>query len=596
MTIQSVPLSALEPSRSNPRGRFDAASIEGLAASIRTDGLLQNLVVRPVNGKDERFRIVAGERRYRALKLLVERGELDDGYTVPVEIKDRLSKDESLRLATVENLQRQNLTPLEETEALTKLVRKKESLDDIAAKTGLSVATIRRRLALNSLCEEAKAALAEGELTLSQAEALTLGGDEAQRQLLEEIGRGYEGFDADSIKAILLDDRPTVADAIFPVEQYEGTITTDLFGDAEESYFDDAAQFSELQRQAVERLARHYAECAAWVEVTNEYRIRDWQYDEAEEGEPGGVLINLAPSGKVEVREGLARRQIEESTARVLSENPIAPKKPKATYSAPLCRYIAHHKTAAVAEVLLADPRKAREVAVVHLLDGFRLHDAFRTLAPADEPSPSYAALESQARLYAGWWLGFEAREGDSVWDSYPPRPLDKLALYEAMQALSDHELEGLHTLLTALSFGQVICDRLDSGDSLFNRVAADLGVDMKNHWWPDRSFLERRNRDQLLVIAEECGCAERYGIGMLRSYKKSELVSCLLRHFDLARSNGEEGEVWQKARDWLPEAMQFPAIDPDAPEDAADDESGMDEPDEDMPEGDEDDVVEEAA
>ena len=70
-------------------------------------------------------------------------------------------------------------------------------------------------------------------------------------------------------------------------------------------------------------------------------------------------------------------------------------------------------------------------------------------------------------------------------------------------------------------------------------------------------------------------------------------LVSCLLRHFDLARTNDEDGEVRQKARDWLPEAMQFLAIDPDAPENAVHDESGMDEPDEDMPES-EDDAVEE--
>ena len=68
----------------------------------------------------------------------------------------------------------------------------------------------------------------EGGLTLSQAEALTLGSDEAQRSILEEIGRGDE-FSAEGIRATLLDDRPTVALAIFPAENYTGTITTDLF-------------------------------------------------------------------------------------------------------------------------------------------------------------------------------------------------------------------------------------------------------------------------------------------------------------------------------------------------------------------------------
>jgi ParB family chromosome partitioning protein len=74
------------------------------------------------------------------------------------------------------------------------------------------------------------------------------------------------------------------------------------------------------------------------------------------------------------------------------------------------------------------------------------------------------------------------------------------------MQVLSDHQLEQLHTLLSALAFGQVICERLDTSDSLFNRVARDLGADMRKSWWPDRSFLERRSREQLAAIAYECG------------------------------------------------------------------------------------------
>ena len=169
---------------------MDRNGLEGLAASISNDGLLQNLVVRPVKGKGQHYRIVSGERRYRALKLLQERGEVDGDFAVPVEIRASLSKDDSLRIATVENLQRQNLTPLEEAAALTKLIHKGATLDDVAAQTGLSQTTIKRRLALNGLCEEARAALALGIISLSQAEALTLGSDEMQRTILEEIESG----------------------------------------------------------------------------------------------------------------------------------------------------------------------------------------------------------------------------------------------------------------------------------------------------------------------------------------------------------------------------------------------------------------------
>jgi ParB family chromosome partitioning protein len=147
----------------------------------------------------------------------------------------------------------------------------------VAAHTGLSQTTIKRRLALNGLCEETRAALA---LDLSEVEALTLGGDEMQRNILEEIERGIP-FSADDIKATVLDDRPTVALAIFPLEQYTGTITTDLFAEDETSYFDYREEFLRLQKEAVAQLVKHHEASSAWVEVREEYRIPDWQYREA---------------------------------------------------------------------------------------------------------------------------------------------------------------------------------------------------------------------------------------------------------------------------------------------------------------------------
>jgi ParB family transcriptional regulator, chromosome partitioning protein len=440
MTMQTVSLSSLEPGRGNPRKAMDRTGLEGHAASIRNDGLLQNLVVRPVKGKGQHYRVVSGERRYRALKLLQERGEVDGDFAVPVEIRDSLSKDDSLRIATVENLQRQNLTPLEETSALTKLIHKGATLDDVAAQTGLSPTTIKRRLALNGLCEEVRAALALGIIGLSQAEALTLGTDEMQRTILEEIERGI-AFSADDIKATALDDRPTVAAAIFPLEQYTGTITTDLFAEDETSYFDNWEEFLRLQKEAVEQLAKHHEASAAWVEVTEDYRIPDWQYREAEEGEEGGVLINMSPTGRVDMREGLVKREIDRHTAEETAHNPIASRKPKAAYSSVLCGYIAHHKTAAVQELLLACPRKAKEVAVVERLMIFRPHEAITALAREAEPQSAHAVLEGQARQFAAK-LGFDVEDREPVWMHFPPQLTDDLSLYEAVRGLSDHELD----------------------------------------------------------------------------------------------------------------------------------------------------------
>jgi hypothetical protein len=82
------------------------------------------------------------------------------------------------------------------------------------------------------------------------------------------------------------------------------------------------------------------------------------------------------------------------------SHSPIAPRKAKAAYSSVLCAYIAHHKTAAVQEVLFANPREAKEVAVVERLMRFRPHEALIALAKEAEKQSAYAVLESQARLF----------------------------------------------------------------------------------------------------------------------------------------------------------------------------------------------------
>jgi ParB family chromosome partitioning protein len=199
---------------------------------------------------------------------------------------------------------------------------------------------------------------------------------------------------------------------------------------------------------------------------------------------------------------------------------------------------------------------------VVERLVGFEAHEAIRSLAKESEAQSAYAVLAGQVRQFAAK-LGFAIAEDESLWMQFPPQDADDLALYEAVRGLSDHDLEQLETLLIALTFGQHDCQRLDARDSLFNRVARDLAVDMRNHWRPDRSFLERRTRDQLVAIAADCGYAE--GAGQVSSYKKADLVNCLIRHFQSAHTTATPTPAQTKARAWLPEAMLFPAIDADA-------------------------------
>jgi ParB family chromosome partitioning protein len=574
MTIETIPFSKLAPTEgANPRRSMDAAAIEGLAATIKSDGLLQNLVVRRDGRK---FRIVSGERRWRALALLVERGDIGKDYPVPVEVRADLTEADALRLATVENIQREQLAPMDEAEAFASLLGEGASLEDVAAKAGVSVLTVKRRVALASLTDEVKALVREGEISLAAAEALTLGNAEQQRAVIERLDSGYR-YDADDIRDWLTGEKPALSLAIFPLERYEGTTTSDLFADEDATVFDDAEQFLRLQTEAVEALAAHHREAgAAFVDILTENYAAWWQYREAdaEQGEAGGVVIHFKPSGRVEVREGLARREVRPSVAEDTADHPAAPKE-KPEYTGAVIRMVAAHKSLAVMAGLLANSRKAREVAVVTMLNAcdwtararLDAHPALAYFAGEDAQPDTYAKVEGAAQAVmealdiAATLTSRYPAPDRGAWETLLRPQKEPLALYEAVTALDDAALDALHLLLTTLTFGQGNMDARDDGASLFNRVASDLGVSMRDHWCPDEAFLTRRRKDQLEAIAKETGAVTR--LGALKDYNKTQLAAALARHFERCAADDKliAADLKARANAWLPEAMRFGGV-----------------------------------
>ncbi len=555
MTIQTLTISQIQPSVLNPRKYFNDNSIEELARSIKTDGLLQNLVVLKPKGKSKKHNIIAGERRFRAVSLLIEKGELPKDFPFSVEIKENLTDEEALRIATVENVQRENLSPLEEADALAALVKNGDKLDDIVAQTGLSVATIRRRLVLLGLSENVKQALAERKITLSQAEALTVGKPEDQDNVLDDLldGRSY---DADDIKERLVGDLPVLSMAIFPKEQYNGPYTKDLLADESSTYFCDVEQFLLLQKQAAEQLVAEYAKSHEWAELGEGYSFRSWEYGKAAEGEKGGVVVFFSEYGEVSIHEGLAKSKADQSTAKALA-------RPKDFYASPLRRYMGMHKSLAVQAALLGNPRKAKELVVCNKLAGFQSDDCLRYFEAEKPVPPALAAINQAAEMLLSV---FHARikKGESAWKTLSRLfRHDTVKAYEAVQSLTDEQLESVSLFLEVCEFGQSSRDRLDTNEnSLFNRIAMALNVDMRDYWRPDEGFLKRRNKMQLQQIMNESGAAAR--LASAADYKKGELVKALIKFFQSAKKAKKPTESDDKANNWLPEAMAFPAIDPD--------------------------------
>lgn len=553
MTIEMIPLKNLRPTSGNPRKRFDEDAIAGLAQSIKTDGLLQNLVAARPLGRKRNYPIISGERRYRALSLLVEQGDLPKDVTVPVEVREDLSDDEILRIAAIENIQREDLTPLEEAQAIATLVGNGDGMDEIAAQTGLSASTIKRRLVLLSLSDTVKAAHSEGQINLAQAEALSLGSHEEQDGILEDIVDGWCPTPSE-IRDYLIDDAPSVAMAIFPQEEYIGSLTTDLFGEDETTYFDDADQFFDLQKAAAEQLVAEFEREHDWVELV-EGGFSSLQYREVDENESGGVVVQLCPSGKVEIHEGLVREDIDPSVFEA-----IKPKR-KSTYARTVCEYFAMHKSAAVQVELLGNRRKAKEIGVAEMLRYPSVHDCFLYIADSDEGDAYMEALRGEAAALLEL-LGEEAY-GDAF-RTLLYRAHSVEHAYELVQRLDEEGLDRLFAFRSVIQFGQDKCGELDTSErSFFNRVATDIGVDMRKHWMPREWFLSRRTMGQLQAILSESGLSRLFGNG--KGYKKSELVPMVARYFAKVRDMSSVKPDQQQARDWLPEAMNFPAIDPDA-------------------------------
>jgi ParB family transcriptional regulator, chromosome partitioning protein len=178
--VRTLSLASIVPNPLQPRREFKAEELDELVASIRENGLLQPLVVRPDPGADgERFQLVAGERRFRALARL----RWDEVPAVVREVDDRTL----LVLALVENLQREALGPLEEAEGFQALANDFGlTQEEIAEAVGKNRSTVANAIRLLKLPSSLRRLLEEGALTMGHARAL-LAVDDPGRMV--ELGR-----------------------------------------------------------------------------------------------------------------------------------------------------------------------------------------------------------------------------------------------------------------------------------------------------------------------------------------------------------------------------------------------------------------------
>lgn len=169
----------IHPDPMNARKLFDEEELAGLADSIAAEGLLQNLIVRvdpdPERAAAGHVQLVGGERRWRAVALLIKSGRWPWNRPLPCLVKDYSGDDSETRAALdalAENMQRANLNPVEESDAFAALREAGVSTADIAARVGRTQRYVQQRLQLQNLSEEDRQALIDGSISIHEARAL----------------------------------------------------------------------------------------------------------------------------------------------------------------------------------------------------------------------------------------------------------------------------------------------------------------------------------------------------------------------------------------------------------------------------------------
>lgn len=175
--IVSVALADIQPSNYNPRKNFDETSLAELAESIRQQGVLQPIGVRPI--EDNRFEIVFGERRYRASQM----AGLEEISAIVMDISDEVAEE----MAITENLQRKDVTPIEEANAYQMLIDSgRHDVQSLAVQFGKNENYIRTRLKFVSLIPEIALLLEQDEITISVASEICRYGEDIQREVYDK--------------------------------------------------------------------------------------------------------------------------------------------------------------------------------------------------------------------------------------------------------------------------------------------------------------------------------------------------------------------------------------------------------------------------
>lgn len=324
-TLRMLSLEQLTVNPLNPRKAFEDDALGELADSIASDGILQNLVIAPA-GKDGRHIVIAGGRRQRALLKLADQVDAATGQprwnrTAP-NIPCRILAGEEPRvraLALVENLQRVDLSPMEEAQAFDELQHidaKVWTTAHIAETVHRTQRFVQQRLALaRNLAPKGQRLLADGKITVEMARTLTMAPKKQQTEILARIETTDDtesAWTVGDVREQLTDDWIESDRAFFDKSTYKGEKVID--DDTGTIWFCDKKLFKKMQRAAAAAKVKELESQRAWVkliDISAGQHFNDWDYNKVKRKDLSetGAVVKIGCQDEVEIVDGLVKRE-----------------------------------------------------------------------------------------------------------------------------------------------------------------------------------------------------------------------------------------------------------------------------------------------
>ena len=599
----SVPLSHLVPSRRNPRKvKPTRDAHHRLMAVIRSQGLLQPLVVRPLEGKPKHFEVVAGFRRLKALQE-IHRGNGDPKIPCILRDVDSATAD---AMSLGENFSREAMHPLDEAEAFAKLASSDgKDAKAIAAEFGVSEHYVRQRMKLATLAAQIKAAYREDNIDTATAEAFAAVPEDRQLEVWKELGGNPRH--ADQVRNVIAHAWVEAKHALFDISALPpSAISQDLFGDR---VLVERRAFMEAQVQALAQKRQALAE-DGWAEVVAGRRedVQDQLYsmeeperefdqqtnrqlatlaarrqklekaaekiDEADQAKLNRLqqrfealeskeqeIIEKAPEHFSEETKAMARSfLILDPDGRVHREYRLLHRRGKHTSNGdgegsadkgkpPTSDDLSDrqlaitftHQALAVREALIQNPATLRRVLAMIL------HEKVRSESLAIRHEANGITLHASSE-------GFKSAAFDRLREKR-----EKLDPFSKQHHVEDgkayEQLAGLpaakiNALIDHLIVDCITAD-LQRETTLVKQLASELKINIRDHWKPDAEWLASFQKIQLAHLITEL-------LGKVNApspeRKKSELVEVVAKLFaDAAEGKLEDKKLAERLNSWVP-------------------------------------------